>query len=166
MLKPLISTFEEIVSIQEQLVNVSDRKKDILVAGNIDSLSKLIQEESKLVRKLGKLEEERIFQMKEYLGSRGIHTEELTLSQLLQIIPTKADQVQIQALAEKLQQTIKRLQEQNELNAKLIQDSLNYVNHSIDLMTDQSKETINYQRPVGNLKASSSSGRSFFDTKA
>lgn len=166
MLKPLISTFEEIVAIQEQLVNVSGRKRDFLVAGNIDSLSKLIQEESKLVRVLGKLEEERLFQMKEYLKSRGILTEELSLSQLLQIIPTKADQVQIQALAEKLQLTIQELQKHNELNTKLIQDSLNYVNNSIDLMTDQSKETINYQRPVGKGNANSSAGRSFFDTKA
>lgn len=166
MLKPLINACEEIVAVQEQLVNLSQRKRDILVQGNIDSLSKLIQEESKLVRLLGKLEEVRISRMKGYLESKGVLTEELTLSQLLQIIPEKADQTQIQELADKLQQTIQELQEHNELNAKLIQDSLNYINESIELMTDQSKETINYQRPAGNAKAKSTSARSFFDTKA
>lgn len=166
MLKPLINACEEIVVVQEQLVNLSQRKRDILVQGNIDSLSKLIQEESKLVRLLGKLEEVRISRMKGYLESKGVLTEELTLSQLLQIIPEKADQTQIQELADKLQQTIQELQEHNELNAKLIQDSLNYINESIELMTDQSKETINYQRPAGNAKAKSTSARSFFDTKA
>lgn len=161
-----MSTFEDIVAVQEQLVNLSQRKRDILVQGNIDSLSKLIQEESKLVRILGKMEEERIFQMKEYLKSRGILSEEFTLAQLLQIIPEKADQAEIQELADKLQKTIQQLQQHNELNAKLIQDSLKYVNDSIELMTDQSKETINYQRPAGNAKAQSTSARSFFDTKA
>lgn len=161
-----MNAFEKIVAVQEQLVNLSQRKKDVLIQGNIDSLSKLIQEESKLVRLLGKLEEERISRMKEYLASKGIHTEELTLTQLLEIIPSKVDQIQIQELADKLQQSIQQLQQHNQLNSKLIQDSLNYVNDSIELMTDQSKEAINYQRPAGKLKTNSTSARSFFDTKA
>jgi flagellar biosynthesis/type III secretory pathway chaperone len=166
MLKPLISALEEIVAIQEKLVETSVRKKDVLMDRDIEQLAQLIQEESKLVRQMGKLEEERMFQVKEYLGRRGIVTEEMTLSQLLSIVPNKEDKEAIQALAEELQDSIKNLQQHNELNSKLIQDSLDDINHSLEMMTDHSAEGINYQRPAGSVKGSTSSGRSFFDTKA
>jgi flagellar biosynthesis/type III secretory pathway chaperone len=166
MLKPLISTLEELIAIQEQLVEISQKKKDILIDGDIEKLSQLIAEESKLVRKMGKLEEERVFQVKEYLGRQGITSDEVTLSQLLSIIPSKEGKETIQSLADKLQKTIGQLQQHNDLNSKLIQDSLDYINHSLEMMTDNSGEGMNYQRPAGSVKKNPSTGRSFFDTKA
>lgn len=166
MLKPLINTLEELIAIQEQLVEVSLKKREILIDGEIEPLSQLIAEESKLVRKMGKLEEERMFQVKEYLRRQGITADEMTVSQLLSIIPSKEGKEAIQSLADKLQKTIGQLQQHNDLNSKLIQDSLDYINHSLEMMTDNSGEGINYQRPAGSVKKNPSTGRSFFDTKA
>jgi flagellar biosynthesis/type III secretory pathway chaperone len=166
MLSPFINTLEELNAIHAQLVQAAERKKSILVQGDIDALSKLIQEESKLVRQLGKLEEERVFQMNQYLARRGIQAEEMTLTQFLSVIPSSVEREEVRALAEKLQSTISQLKENNELNSKLIQDSLSYVNHSIELLTD-SNDPMNYKSPAKNPNHSPSvPGRSFFDTKA
>jgi flagellar biosynthesis/type III secretory pathway chaperone len=166
MLKPLINTLEELIAIQEQLVKVSLKKKDIVIANDIEQLSQQMAEESKLVRKMGKLEEERMFQVKDYVRRQGITADEMTLSQLLSIIPSKEGKEEIQSLADKLQKTMAQLQQHNDLNSKLIQDSLDYINHSLEMMTDNSGEGINYQRPAGSAKKNPSTGRSFFDTKA
>lgn len=166
MLKPLINTLEELIAIQEQLVEVSLKKKDILINGEIEPLSQLIAEESKIVRKMGKLEEERMFQVKEYLKHQGVTAGEMTLSQLLSSIPSKEGKEAIQSLADKLQKNIGQLQQHNDLNSKLIQDSLDHINHSLEMMTDNSGAGINYQRPAGSIKKTPSTGRSFFDTKA
>jgi flagellar biosynthesis/type III secretory pathway chaperone len=166
MLSPFISTLEELITIHVQLVQTAERKKSILVQGDIDALSKLIQEESKLVRQLGKLEEERMFQMNQYLAGKGIQAEEMTLTQFLSVIPSSVEREEVRILAEKLQSAVSKLKENNELNGKLIQDSLNYVNHSIELLTD-SNDPMTYKSPTKKLnQPPSTPGRSFFDTKA
>lgn len=168
MPRSLINTMKELVTIHEQLLEVTSRKKDVLIEGNIDALSKLIQEESKLVRSLGKLEEERMFQVKQFLDSKGLEAEGISLAQLLHLIPTTEDREALQKEAEKLQQTVEEIRKLNELNAKLIQDSLAYVNQTIELVTDTNSDQINYQSPIkGPGKTpTSTGGRSFFDTRA
>jgi len=166
MPKSLIETMSELVSVHEQLLEITTKKKDILIEGNIDALSKLIPEESKLVRSLGKLEEERMFQIKQFLQAKGLEAEGFTLVQLLQLISDKADRDELNRQAIRLQELIQMLKTHNELNARLIADSLHYVNQSIELLTDTRPDQINYQAPSSGKTPVTSAGRSFFDTKA
>lgn len=163
---PLLHTLDELVGCHKQLLKNSELKKQSLIAGDIDTLSQLIKEEGKIVRQLGKLEEERLYQVQEYMKRQGLVGKEVTLSQLISFVPREEDKTRLRGTAKTLQQVVGELQKNNELNAKLIEEALNYVNHSIDLFT--AEDEVNYQDGSTLRKGTndSMSNRSFFDSKA
>lgn len=169
MLQLFIKTLEELNQIHNQLSKVSLEKREALIKGDIDQLSELVKQESQLVRKIGKLEEERSFQLQQYGSKQGIKTDNLNFQDLLQTIPNKEEREKIESLTGELQHILGQLREQNDLNMRLTEDSLAYINQSIEVMTHFEHENGNYQAPQNKNKSGkgqSSDGQRFFDAKA
>lgn len=164
-LNPLIQTLRELVEAHETLLALAERKRESLIADDLESLSLVVKEEGKLVKRLGKLEEERVFQLREYVHSLGLATEAVTLSQLIQLVPHSEEKSAIQQLADSLQEMVLEVKRKNELNTKLIQDALHFVNQSIDVITDPDDD-LTYQDALTEERGQTVTKRSFFDTKA
>ncbi|EGL83791.1 FlgN family protein [Caldalkalibacillus thermarum TA2.A1] len=167
-MRMLIATLEELIQAHEMMLDIAQKKQEVLVKGDVQQLSALLQEEGTWLKQVSKLEHERQFQVEDCLRRLGLKAEEdITLSRLLPLIPDKEERNQVEALATQLLEIIGRLQRQNELNMRLTQDALKAVNHSLEVLT-QSEPELTYQKPEQNGKNHSSepSRRSFFDTKA
>lgn len=165
-IEPIIRVLKELIQLHQQLLDTSERKKQTLVEGNVDALTQLLKEEAKLVKELGKCEEERVFQLKQYLQVRGMKEENFSLRQLIEIVIEPKQQKVLVEQLNQLQEVVGSIQEINQLNTKLLEDSLAYVNQSIELITDVRDDEINYKRPNQGKSSSSVSGRGFFDQKA
>lgn len=161
----LLATLTELAQTQQELLQCSLRKRDALVNRNIDELAKIIKEEATTVRKMGKLEEERHHQVEDYLKRLGVTADEITLQQLIQILPNQETKAKLQKQADELITTTNELKKLNELNTKLIEDSLAFVEQSIDLITNTEDQQITYGKP--NQKGDQKQGSyNFFDKKA
>jgi flagellar biosynthesis/type III secretory pathway chaperone len=155
----MIKHFEEMIAIQTQLINCSERKKSVLIERKVKELNQIVQEEAKLVKLLAKLEEER----KQLVDSAL--QEHPSFSQFIDALPDDPSKKKLSSLFKELQQLTMELQSKNQVNEQLLQDSVSFVQHMIDQVTHSKQRHFNYQSPLSS-QPSQTSSRGFFDTKA
>jgi flagellar biosynthesis/type III secretory pathway chaperone len=157
----IVTNLEELVHIQKQLINYSERKKSVLIERKVDELNQIVQEEAKLVKQLGKLENERKQQAESLLEKHP----SLTFIEFVEAIPDCLKREKVISLIDALQQLTLELQSINKVNEQILKDSLSFVQHMIDQVTHSQQHNFNYQSPL-RPQNSQASRRGFFDTKA
>jgi hypothetical protein len=156
-----VTTLEELISVQKQLINFAEQKKTVLIERKIDELNKLVQEETKVVKQLNDLENEREKLVKTLLEKHPT----LSFSQFVEQIQDAGTRNNLQLQLKTLQQLMGDLQAKNKINERLLKDSMSFVQHMIEQVTKSKQQHFNYQSPLGQQKSPTSS-QGFFDTKA
>ena len=159
----IIQSLKKLVESHKMFISLSDEKKDCLMQEDIGQLKQVMLKESALLKKMQSQEQERMRLVQFFGRSKGLVTENGTLSELLPLV-SEQQQEELLLLQKKLTKLINELKEKNDLNKQLIEKSLRFVNLSLDVMQPQ-HETGNYgrQRDEDNDLGE---GRSLFDSKA
>lgn len=159
----IIRVMEGQLSTHEELIEVGELKKSCIVNGDVQSLSKLLSRESTLIKKVAALEESREQAVTAYFSEKGMALTAPTMEELLKVTFRLEEKKELRRVREKLLERIAQLKEVNELNQQLLQQSLHYVNISIDLLTDQPNQEFTYSKPQ---QTANPSRRGVFDRKA
>jgi hypothetical protein len=157
----LIVTLEQLISVQKQLITFAEQKKTVLIEREIDELNKLVQEETKVVKQLNELENERAKLVDSLLEKHPT----LSFSQFVEQIQDAGTRENVQKQLKTLQQLMRELQAKNKINERLLKDSMSFVQHMIEQVTKSKQQHFNYQSPLAQQKSQSNS-QGFFDTKA
>lgn len=161
MLKMMTATLDELITIQQQLIRYAERKQTVLIENKVDELTELVKEETRLIRRLGQLEDERqrlvTEVLEEYPG--------LSFSQFAEQMTDESAKHALQEQLSTLKQLLMELQAKNRQNEKLVQDSVDFIEGMIGHITAPVKQPYNYQ-PQSGAKNTQSTNRGFFDTKA
>ncbi|PUB14680.1 flagellar protein FlgN [Paenisporosarcina sp. OV554] len=161
MLHLIVTTLDELISIQNQLINFAEKKTTVLIERKVDELNKLVQEETKVVKQLNDLDNERERLVEILLQKHP----SLSFSQFVEQLPCDSTRSKLQSQLERLQQLMVELQAKNKINERLLTDSMSFVQHMIEQVTKSKQQHFNYQSPIGQQKSLTSS-QGFFDTKA
>ncbi|HEX7065878.1 MAG TPA: flagellar protein FlgN [Bacillales bacterium] len=159
----MIETMKVLVSVHRELNEQAKEKTETLKNGDMEALETLMKKEEAAVSKLKELEELRVRQVDVFLGEKGMIGENVTMSQLLKVADPEEEQKLLQ-IQHQLTEEIILLKQQNALNQELIEQSLQFVNVSLNLYQPE-KEPANYGRP-DQTKNSAQRGRSLFDSQA
>lgn len=144
-----------------QLLSMAESKTGVVVKGDTEQLQALVAKEQKFISELGKLKDVREQIIGQISKTTGLHPDDLTLSKLADMLPQ--DQCQrLNQVRETLQETIGKLSTKNDLNQQLIQNALDYVDFSLNLLTQPEPQTPQYGRK-GN--ETSTKGRGILDIK-
>jgi hypothetical protein len=100
---------------------------------------------------------------KAFLQSHSILIDQPTLRDCLKHVEEQERQI-LTILQSQLVEKVSRVKKQNDLNQQLLEQSLAFVQMSIDLLTPDI-ETYNYERPNRN-QSYEQHGRSLFDSNA
>ena len=157
----LITTLEELIIILNQLINLAQKKKVVLIERKVDELNQLGQEEAKIVKQLNQVDQER----EQLVESALQNHPSLRFSQFVEQLPDDLTRKNLQSKLKILQQLMTELHDINKVNERLIEDSVNFVQHMIQHITKSKQQNFNYQSPIGQQKTQTSN-RGFFDTKA
>ena len=157
----LIVTLEQLISVQKQLINFAEQKKTVLIERKIDELNKLVQEETKVVKQLDELENERMKLVNTLLEKHPT----LSFSQFVEQIQEAGTRENLQIQLKTLQNLMGELQAKNKVNERLLKDSMSFVQHMIEQVTKSKQQHFNYQSPLAQQKSPTNS-QGFFDTKA
>lgn len=163
--KVLIEVLKDLYKSQVEMVELAKYKKQILIDGEIDELSKIIQQESSWIKRVGKLEEERIKILEQFVKERNIANSNITIKELTNIIQSPTEKAELTAMNEKLLVIIDELQQLNDINTQLIKQSLDYISNTLDSFTIDTKQPYTYNKP-SDKQTTISSGRGIFDKKA
>lgn len=164
-LRDLIDILKEIYRLHLEIVELAKQKRQLLIDGKIDELSKMINKETDWIRKTGRLEDKRIETINRILSENGSPDAEFAISDIIESVATLDEKAQLDHYNAKLKLVIEEVQHLNELNTKLIEQSLDYIANSINAMTSKDSDSFTYSKPMGN-QGRLNNNRGFFDKKA
>lgn len=143
----------------KNLLNLIESKTDILIKGDIKKLDKMTEEEQKIIIKLGKFEDLREKVLYNIKHREGIE-KDLDVTLLLDYIDDE-NKKQLKSTREDFLKILEKIKDRNKLNSTLIEDSLDYINMNLNILTNN-EEDLNY----GGNKKKSKTANSIFNTKA
>ncbi|WP_108669000.1 flagellar protein FlgN [Peribacillus acanthi] len=160
----IINAMGKLIKLHRSLNDLAKQKTDIVKAGDMEALNRLIQDEQKHVRAIETVEKERAEATRVLLSANGQHSSEPSLSNCLPFID-ETERLQIEELRNQLLVEISSLKDRNELNQQLIYQSLQFVNVTLDMLRPQPAQNLNYDRSQQTIAASNGLKGSF-DSKA
>lgn len=161
MIDNLIKILNEEAKIYEDILKISKNKTDVIVKGKVSELENITNIEQSLVFKMGKLENMRESLIIELAKQLGISNDQMNVSKISKYLDN--DQAQrLKAFNDKITSTVKELRDSNELNSRLIKNSLEYINFSINVLSSADTGENNYGHSG---VVSEGKKKNFFDVK-
>ena len=164
MIQELIKILESEYDNYEQLCILAEKKKDVVIKGDVETLKVITASENELVGKNQKLEKERTSIMEDIANVLNRNKDELTLTKLIELIDSQEEDAEnLKDIQKRFRDKLNTLKNLNEKNGILIQQALSYVEYNVNVMQSyKTLPSISYQAG-GEVRMSE--GRNFFDTK-
>ncbi|MFG6114701.1 flagellar protein FlgN [Halobacillus sp. MO56] len=153
---------KKLKQLHESLLYLSREKTELLKQGETGSLQQLLTKERKHIQAITKIENERMDTVTDWCRKQGIVLEAPTLSELLGFLEDSKEKNLLQSLFEELVFLVSELKQQEQLNAELTKQSLQFIHLSLDML-QPSLNNMNYNKQTG---VSTKEKRSVFDSKA
>jgi flagellar biosynthesis/type III secretory pathway chaperone len=161
----LLQTMDKLIQIHLLMLELSEQKTNILVLNQVDKLNKIVNKETNLIKQIVQLDQQRIEDISEFLLQKGYKLNpKITVEDLIKLV-VKAEEKK--SLADKQRQllgTIDKLRQLNQLNQKLVEQSLAFIEYSMDLFIQTPEQDAFYQNP--HQQSSNPSRNGIFDTRA
>lgn len=154
-------SLQALTKIHEALLEVSQRKTDIIKEGSTEKLQAILAEERKYIKVLEQAEERRQKEVEKWYSDQQLSLEEMTITNMLHMLTDKQDQQLLENITIHLTEAITALKQQEQLNQALIQQSMQFVQLSLDMLSP-TIQNMNY----GKTKDHEEIKRSVFDSKA
>lgn len=162
MFDSLIRILEKQLKLYTSLYGMALSKVDVIKKNDILTLNQMMKNEQKHITAITALENERLKELQQlFQTSTGTIP---TISECIEKANVE-QKVILEDLYKNLTAILQKIKEQNALNQEMIQQSLQFVNYSLDLFQPRTK-TINYGPPSGNKKAIPTGSRSIFNSQA
>ncbi|MCX7923032.1 MAG: flagellar protein FlgN [Clostridia bacterium] len=161
ILNELISVLEQEIKVYESILQIARNKTSIIIEGKVAELENIVKIEQSLVLQMGRLENIRENLVEKISTNIGINSSDLTISELVNHV--KGNEVQkLVTCQDSLNNIITDIKNTNEVNSKLIKNSLDYIDFSLNVMTNIGTTSNNYGSTG---ESGDSKKRSFFDVK-
>ncbi|WP_042142643.1 flagellar protein FlgN [Paucisalibacillus sp. EB02] len=157
----IIEKLENLTKIHHQLIVLSQEKTAVVKKGNVEQLQTILVRERKIVQQLEQAEQSRQKEVISWFANHGKSSEDATITNLLNQLKDDFEKKKLEDSAVQLTESIVKLKQQEQLNMALIQQSMQFVQLSIELMSPSLKN-MNY----GKDNHQPTMNRSVFDSKA
>ncbi|MDN5316899.1 MAG: hypothetical protein PWR08_1023 [Thermoanaerobacterium sp.] len=134
----------------KDLLDISTKKTDVIIQGKIQELDNMTKVEGNIICKLSMLEEER-----EKILSGYDDTGEITISELCKMLP-EDDAKKLKKIQKEFESILKALNDRNALNKSLLQQSIEFVNYSLGIISNNLIEDNGIYGDNGSVKHVSS----------
>lgn len=161
----ICSTLTKLERMHKSLLELAIKKTEIITVGNIEALNQMLKDEQAHVAAIDKLEQQRQKQVTDYLEAKGLaSTDKATVADVIEAAEQQTEKDTLSAVRNRLLQIINDLKNQNDLNQKLVFQSLQFVNFTLDALQPR-PEQINYS---GNEVRGTNTvaKKSYFDSQA
>ncbi len=157
----LIDVLNKETAMYEGILKLSKNKTDVIVKGKVIELESITRLEQSLILQMGKLERERENLVDAIAAALKLKASDITLTGLEKLLP-KEQAERLRDCHNKLPKLVKDLGEANVLNSKLIRNSLEYIDFSINILTSIGATGNNYGYTG---QSSDLKKKNFFDMK-
>ncbi|MGD9678485.1 MAG: flagellar protein FlgN [Vulcanibacillus sp.] len=165
-LQLLVENLLMVYELQLEMKTLVKQKRDVLINGQTDELSSIMQQESIWLLQTKHLEEERIKIFDKLAEENNVLPADITITGLINnSLTSTSEKVKLKEINDKLKSLLDEIKRENEINTQLIKQSLDFVSHSLNTITQESTQTMTYSRSsTTNPKNITNAG--IFDKKA
>lgn len=156
----LIRILNQLTTMHKELLGLSKQKTEALTKNELDSFQALLSKEKKLVIQLEEQEKERQQIVEAWSREQQLATAFPTVTEILEAL-NEDDQKEVENAAIQLTDTMTALKRQEQLNQGLLQESMKFVQLSMELI-NPTIQSMNY----GTKADGRVNDRSLFDSKA
>lgn len=158
-IEQFIDILNEQLVLNESLLNISIKKKDIIINNDTKRLNTMAHDEQKIVKKIISLEKLRGAVISNLERELKIEKIDNIKDVINKVEEEKARE--IEKIASKLKEVLLTLEEKNDLNNRLLEISIEYIELNLNLLTSQPKPKIYGKQAIEEY----SQNTSFFDAK-
>lgn len=145
-----------------ELIGLGQSKREVLISGQTERLAAIVQQESKLVKLVQATESNLLGQVREAFSQFGY--DGVTVSDLIVCLHKAEHKRALTEARERLIKATEELRALTALNQDLVRQSLAFVEHTLDVLTDSPEAHLTYPKP--NQATQQATRRVFFDQKA
>ncbi|WP_461202401.1 flagellar protein FlgN [Anoxybacillus sp. TBDG-1] len=145
----MIDLMQKLLTFHRGLLQLAEQKTEAIKKSDISTLQQMMTKEQKYVMAIRQLESERMSLLSH------MSKEERTVSRYAEQLEEK-ERTKLLQLANELSDTIARLKAQNELNMQLLQQSLQFIHFTLDLMIPNEQDVTYDPKRVDELPSRSS----------
>lgn len=156
----IIQSLQKLIHIHASLVDVSEQKTSIIKEGLIDKLQPILSKERQAVQMLEKAEAKRQQAVEQWYMDNQLTSSTMTITHMLDVLDSSEERHQLEEATTELTHLLTELKRQEQLNNALIQQSMQFIQMSLDMMQPTIKN-VNYGDQNNHQ-----SKRSVFDSKA
>lgn len=161
----LIESLVDLDLVHQKMIESAENKRQAIVKNDVNALITIMNQESRLLKQVEQLEETRQEACYQFLLERGVKSRlNLSVSELVRLVFDPDEKTRLLQIQKQLSETLQILKERNDLNQQLAEQSLSFIDFSLDLLSAAPAQEATYQHPA----ARSLNGRrpGMFDTRA
>ena len=147
----------------KDLVELSKSKKNIIIEGKVAELDKMVKLEQNMIFNIGQLEKKREEEVARICAALDIESAQVTISDLAKMLEPQLKEA-LENIENKLREVFSELKAANDINGQLLEQSLEYIDYSINLFAGSGMETGSLYEDIGK-KGKGQSKKNIFDTK-
>lgn len=162
----IVAVLEKLEKMHKSLLEFAIAKTEYIINGDMENLDQIIKNEQAHIAAINTLEQQRQTMVTDYLRAKGIALTDLpTVADLIEAAKAFEPTEALADVRQRLVELLGKLKVQNDLNQKMVFNSLQFVNITLDAIRPQRQEQFNYSGAEvrGNAEISK---RSFNEYKA
>lgn len=161
----LIDTLQRLNELHVELLQVAESKKQAVIHNRFEEITIALTRESKLLKSVKEQEEKCYLDGQAYIAEKGIKSKlQLTVSEISRLVFDPQEKAELLKVQQELTSNLMELKRVNEHIQDLIQQSLTYIDFSLNLMVGAMDDEATYSRPEQSSRGVQRSG--LFDTRA
>lgn len=159
----IISILKEEYGYYKDILELSKSKKKIITEGKVGELDKIVKLEQNMILNIGQLEKKREEEVSKLCSILGVKHDKITVSEIAKVIQEEQKN-ELEKVQSEFLEILSELKSVNDLNGQLLEQSLEYIDYSINLIAGSGMETGSLYEDIGKGK-NRSSKKNIFDTK-
>lgn len=160
-IEQILMIMDKLNLMHRSLLKLAYHKTEILQSAKVEGLDETMKNEQSHIAAISQLENQRQEAVEQFFKERQVTSAGVAVSDLMNYA-SEDEKNQLEEKRKSLLLTVTTLQNQNDMNQKLLFQSLQFVNLTLDLLRPQ-PDQINYSSTSGNRK---SAMQGQFDSKA
>lgn len=165
-LTDIVLTLGKLEKMHKSLLDLAHKKTEYVKKGDMKELDELIKQEQAHLATIETLEQQRQVMVTDYLRAKGIALTDIpTVADVIEAAKGDAMQQPLKLIRERLLQVIGDLRKQNDLNQKMVFNSLQMVSLTLDAMRPARPEQFNYSGEEV-MGQSTVGKKSYYDSQA
>lgn len=167
LMEELIQTLDEEEKVYRALIPIEEEKTRAVIANDLESLQSITDRERELVDRSSALEGKREQVALDIATVLGRNPQTITISEIVDVLKNQPkDQKKLQDIHDRLRRTVMRLQEINNQNRDLIENSMEMIEYNMNVIrsTRMSSGSSNYSSDASEV-AGMAPQHGLFDAK-